>query len=146
MILPVPQKEKAAPYSPELKWKIIESVTLRIFRECRWKPHFNRMLRIAEFENSNDVLIVLENAIQRSEMAAISRHRYVAVNIEADRNWFSALNSLEESGKKIIGDWEIVFSNVVFRYLHNDNARIGRPRARSPAQEFVVCQKFDGLK
>jgi hypothetical protein len=104
------------------------------------------VLRIAEFENPNDVLVLLEDAFQLCELAAISGHSDIPVKIEPDRNWSRARDGLQQFGKKIIRNREIIFSNVVLKNLHQEDAWVCRIRSCSPGQEFIVRQKFCGLK
>ena len=63
MIVSVPQKKKTAPHSAELKEEIVEPITLRVVRKCRGECNLNGMIRIAEFKDPNDVLVVSKNAI-----------------------------------------------------------------------------------
>src|SRR5262249_27576128 len=101
---------------------------------------------IAELENPNNVLVLPKCAIELRNFAAVSWHSYVTINIQADRHRFSDGNRFEYLREKIVGNWEIVFGDVVLGYLDNDNPRIDRFRACTPSQKFVIRQKFHGLK
>src|ERR1043166_977115 len=79
-------------------------------------------------------------------MSAVSRHGGIAVKIQSDRYRLRAGNSLEQFREKIIGNWEVVFRNVVFRYFDNDDTRVHSIWSRSPGHKFVVTEKLSGLK
>src|SRR5438477_8392469 len=104
------------------------------------------MFVIAEFENANDILVLLKDAIQLCEMAAISRDSYIPVNIEPDRNRVRTSNDLQQFCEKSIGNRKIIFGDVVFGYLHNNDARIRCFWSCSPSEKLVIRQKFGRLK
>src|SRR5438552_10984527 len=101
---------------------------------------------IAELENPNDVLLLPKYAIELRNFAAVSWHSYITVNIQADHHRFRVRNRFKHLCEKIVGNWTIIFGDVVLGYLHNDNARIRRFRPCSPGQKCVIRQKFGGLK
>ena len=146
MILGIPQKEKPASDCAELKWKIIESVAIRILRKRRCGSDFNRVLGITEFENANDILILFQDAIQLCNTTAVSRNRDIAVKIEPNCSRFCRSDALQQFGKKIVGDWEIILGDIVLRYFYDADAWIRGRCTRSPEKKFVVCQKFRRLK
>src|SRR5438874_9094559 len=104
------------------------------------------MFVIAEFENANDILVLLEDAIELAQLAAISRHRYISVNIQPDRNRLRTSNGLQQFCEKSIGNRKIIFGDVVLGYLHNNDARIRYFWSCSPSEKFVIRQKFGRLK
>src|SRR5438552_15552697 len=100
MILIIPQKQKPPSHRPELERKIVKAVALRGACNGGRKRDLNRIFVIAKFEDPDDVQVLPEYAIEFCKVAAISRHRHIAVNIEADRQWFPGFDGLQQLCKQ----------------------------------------------